>query len=74
MSELRLSCLWRHGPDWLNGKFTLDDGDEPTEMPEECSKELRTSNKKTHNLATILKSSALLVISYSVKGSAASGE
>ena len=52
MSELQLSCLWRYGPDWLNGNLTLNDEDEPTEMPEECSKELRASNKKTHNLAT----------------------
>ena len=29
----------------------MNDADEPTEMPEECSKELKASYKKTHNLA-----------------------
>ena len=51
MSELQLSCLWHYGPDWLNGSLTLNDADEPTEMPEECSKELKVSNKKIQNLA-----------------------
>ena len=52
MSELQLSCLWQYGPDWLHGSLTLNDADEPTEMPEECSKELKSSNKKIHILAT----------------------
>ena len=51
MSELQLSCLWQYRPDWLHGSLILNDADEPTEMPEECSKELKASNKKTHNLA-----------------------
>ena len=50
MSELRLSRLWRYGPDWLKDSLTANDADELAEMPKECSKELRASNKKSHNL------------------------
>ena len=51
MYELEGSGLWRYGPEWLIGSFTLDDADDPTKMPEECYNELKASSKKTHNLA-----------------------
>ena len=37
MSELQLSCLWRYGPDWLNGSLTLNDVD-PTEFQKSVSR------------------------------------
>ena len=49
MSELQVSLLWRHGPDWLKNSLALRDVGEHTEMPEECSDELKA---KTHNLVT----------------------
>ena len=58
MSELQVSLLWRHGPNWLKNGLALRDSDEHTEMPEECSDELKT---KTHNLV-LLKLKLLSVI------------
>jgi len=29
LAKLQLSCLWRYGPDWLNGSLTLNDADGP---------------------------------------------
>ena len=37
MSELHMSLLWQHGPDWLKNSSILGDTDEHSEMPEECS-------------------------------------
>ena len=51
MSELQVSRLWQYGPDWLKSSLTLNDADDPTGMLEECSKELKPSNEKTHTLA-----------------------
>ena len=51
MSELQASCLWRYGPDWLTSSLILSDTDGNTEMSEECSKELKASDKRIHNLA-----------------------
>lgn len=71
MSELQVSRLWRYGPDRLNGSLILNNTTEPPEMPEECFKELKTSSKETHNLAT---TEVKPTIGYHVKGSAASGD
>lgn len=35
----------------MERSLTLNDADESTEMPEECSKKLKASKKKIHNLA-----------------------
>ena len=52
MTEWQVSCLWQYGPDWLRDTPVLN-VDNPTEMPEECSMELKARNKKTHNLTAI---------------------
>ena len=48
MSELQGSHLWNFGPEWL--KFGHIQSALP-EMSEECTRELKTSSKNTHNLA-----------------------
>ena len=53
MAELQVSHLWRHGPDWLVSRSTIDNISATTEMPGECSKELKSSNKQSHNLISI---------------------
>ena len=35
----------------MKSSLTLNDADDPTGMPEQCSKVLKTSNEKTHTLA-----------------------
>ena len=50
MTELRVSRLWRYGPDWLRDGSPLSKVGNPTEMPDECYKELKINSKKTHNL------------------------
>ena len=55
MCELRVSRLWRFGPDWQNSGTISDDLAGMTEgakMPEECCDELKARVKKVHNLAT----------------------
>ena len=49
MTELRVSS---YGPDWLKDSPPppLSNGGDPTEMPDECFKELKANSKKTHNL------------------------
>ena len=51
MPELQVSRVWQYGPDWLKDIPKLINTDGIDEMPAECSRELKTSNKKTHNLA-----------------------
>jgi hypothetical protein len=51
MPELQVSRLWRYRPDWLKDIPKSSNVDDRTEMPAECSRELKASNKKTHNLA-----------------------
>ena len=59
MSELQVSLLWRHGPDWLKNSLALRDSDGHTEMLEEFSDELKTKT----TIWLLLKSMLLLVIS-----------
>ena len=53
MAELQVSHLWRYGPDWLVSGPTIDNTSDTTEMPGECSKELKSNNKQSHNLISI---------------------
>ena len=53
IDELRVSRLWRFGPDWLQSDVVLEDKGESTQIPEECSLEMKTSHKKVHNLVTV---------------------
>ena len=56
MSKLLVSRLCHFGPEWL--RF----GPVPSalpEMSEECTKELKTSSKNTHNLAATESQSAI---------------
>ena len=43
--------MWRCGPDCLKSSLSLNDAYDTTEMPKECYKEYKISNKKTHTLA-----------------------
>ena len=52
-AELQVSHLWRYGPDWLVSGPTTDNTSDTTEMPGECSKELKSNNKQSHNLISI---------------------
>ena len=49
MEELKLSDLWRFGPDWLGRGAGSGHNELVTEMPQECMDELRVGTK-THNL------------------------
>ncbi|KAL5479392.1 hypothetical protein EMCRGX_G022912 [Ephydatia muelleri] len=53
MVELSLSHLWHTGPDWLSMEVPLSSAVEPSAMPEQCSQELSSSSKLSHNLVMV---------------------
>ena len=53
MVELSVNHMWRTGPDWLSMEVSIGSDVEPSAMPEQCSQELNSSSKLSHNLVTV---------------------
>ena len=47
--ELKMSLLWRHGPDWLRSIPSVSRSEETT-MPEECAEEMKVKGMSSHSL------------------------